>query len=389
MKKIFFPLFSILFLSISLFPLVSRAQADLGQGKNSSTTDLINTSAVSPELADAYYRAKVTKILQDGQEEVDGQTQTHQKIEVEILNGDKQGEKITIDHGGSFEISPYQKVAEGEIVILAHPPRTLGAIRDVYYVVDKYRLPTLLYLVVLFFALAVYFGRRRGFTAILGLIFSILIIFYFIIPKILSGGDPLKICLAGSLMLLFVSLYLSHGFNKRTSIALLSSVLSLVLAVVVDLLFVYFAKLSGAGTEEAFYLQVGSLSFNLKGILLGGIILGVLGVLDDVTTGQVASVEEIHLANSNFKFAELYSRGLSVGREHIASLVNTLVLAYVGASFPLLLLYNSQKLQPFWLVVNSNFMAEEIVRTLVGSVVLVVAVPLTTFLAATFYSNKK
>ena len=170
---------------------------------------------------------------------------------------------------------------------------------------------------------------------------------------------------------------------------MLSSILSLGLAVAVDLLFVYLAKLSGAGTEEAFYLQFGSTSFNLKGILLGGIILGVLGVLDDVTTGQVAAVEEIHLANTSFKFKELYKRGLSVGREHIASLVNTLVLAYVGVSFPLLLLYNSQKLQPFWLVINSNFMAEEIVRTLVGSVVLVVAVPLTTFLAAMFYSDKK
>ncbi|MCX6779901.1 MAG: YibE/F family protein, partial [Candidatus Magasanikbacteria bacterium] len=286
-------------------------------------------------------------------------------------------------------IAAYQKVSEGETVILAHPPRTQGAIRDVYYIVDKYRLPSLGYLTLVFFALAIYFGGRRGVTAILGLVFSILIIFYFIIPHILNGGDPLKVCLVGSFAIVLVSLYLSHGFNKRTSIAVVSSIFALALAVGVDFIFVHFAKLSGAGTEEAFYLQFGSAALNLRGILLGGIILGVLGVLDDVTTGQAAAVEEIHLANSNLKFTDLYTRGLSVGREHITSLVNTLVLAYVGASFPLLLLYNSQKLQPVWIVVNSNFMAEEIVRTLVGSAVLVVAVPLTTFLAATFYSNKK
>ncbi len=386
MKKYLFQFLFVLVFLVLIFPIATRAQTDLPSIESSSSS-LLNGNA--PELPDTYYRAKVVKILEDGQEAVDGQMQEHQKLQLEIINGDKKGEQITIDHGGSFAITVYQKVVEGETVILAHPPRTPGAIRDVYYIVDKYRLPSLGYLTLVFFGLAIYFGGRRGFTAILGLTFSVLIIFYFVIPHILSGGDPLKICLLGSVAIVLVSLYLSHGFNKRTSIALLSSILSLALAVGVDLLFVHFAKLSGAGTEEAFYLQFDNFAVNLRGVLLGGIILGVLGVLDDVTTGQAAAVEEIHLANPGRGFLDLYKRGLSVGREHITSLVNTLVLAYVGASFPLLLLYNSQKLQPFWIILNSNFMAEEIVRTLVGSAVLVVAVPLTTFLAATFYSNKK
>lgn len=369
MKKHLFKLLPIFILSLFIWPGLASAQTQ--------------------ELADSYYRAKVIKILETGQKEGDGQLQEYQKIELEIINGDQKGRRITIDHGGSFAIDAYQKVSEGEVVILAHPPRTAGAIRDVYYILDKYRLSSLGWLALIFFILAIYFGRRRGLTAIFGLIFSILIIFYFIIPQILNGADPLKICVLGSVAIVLVSLYLSHGFNKRTSIALLSTLLSLALAVGIDLLFVHFAKLSGAGTEEAFYLQFDNFSLNLRGVLLGGIILGVLGVLDDVTTGQAAAVEEIYLANPNLKFHDLYARGLSVGREHIASLINTLVLAYVGAAFPLLLLYNSQKLHPFWMIVNSNFMAEEIVRTLVGSAVLVLAVPLTTFLAANFYSNKK
>lgn len=384
MKKYLFKLLPIFVLIVLMVPNLVRAQADKVGNNNFD----INGGSVQ-ETPDIYYRAKVIKILEDGVQEVDGQMQEHQKLHLEILNGDKKGEQITIDHGGSFAITAYQKVVEGETVILAHPPRTPGSIRDVYYILDKFRLPALGWMTLIFFALAIYFGGRRGLTAIFGLIFSVLIIFYFIIPSILNGDDPLKICIIGSLAIIFVSLYLSHGFNKRTSIAVLSSVLVLALAVGVDWLFVYFAKLSGAGTEEAFYLQFDNFAVNLRGVLLGGIILGVLGVLDDVTTGQAAAVEEIHLANPGRSFGDLYKRGLSVGREHISSLVNTLVLAYVGASFPLFLLYNSQKFQPLWIILNSNFMAEEIVRTLVGSATLVVAVPLTTFLAATFYSNKK
>ncbi len=388
MKKYLFRLLPVLVLAMLALPGISRAQTDIVSNTNIAVDFDINNTPVK-ELPDVYYRAKVVKILEDGFQEVDGQIQEHQKLQLEIINGDKKGEQITIDHGGSFAITAYQKVVEGETVILAHPPRSPGAIRDVYYIVDKYRLPALGWMTLIFFALAIFFGGRRGLTAIFGLIFSILIIFYFVIPNILNGGDPLKICLLGSLAIILVSLYLSHGFNKRTSIAVLSSILSLALAVGVDWLFVHFAKLSGAGTEEAFYLQFDNFAVNLRGVLLGGIILGVLGVLDDVTTGQAAAVEEIHLANPGRSFADLYKRGLSVGREHISSLVNTLVLAYVGASFPLFLLYSSQKFQPLWIIINSNFIAEEIVRTLVGSAVLVVAVPLTTFFAATFYSNKK
>jgi uncharacterized membrane protein len=147
--------------------------------------------------------------------------------------------------------------------------------------------------------------------------------------------------------------------------------------------------LNGNGTEDAFFLQANSLKINLQGVFLSGIIIGVLGVLDDVTTGQSAAVEELHFANPTLGFSELYRRGLSVGREHIASLVNTLVLAYTGVSFPFLLLYGSRQLQPLWVTLNGNFIAEEIVRTLVGSSVLVIAVPLTTLLAAYYYGRKR
>ena len=341
------------------------------------------------EIPEVYYRAKVLKILEEGKKDIDGTAQEYQKLELEIVNGPEKGKHIFIDHGGSFIIGTYQKVTKGEVVVIANPPATPGAPENFYYIIDKYRANGLIIAAIIFLALAIYFGRKRGLTSIIGLIFSVLVIFYYIIPSIAHGNNPLVTCIIGAIAIILVSLYLSHGFNRRTTIALLSTLICLGLAIIIDLLFVHLAKLTGTGTEEAFFLQFDNTSINLRGLFLGGILLGVLGVLDDVTTSQVATIEEISAANPALTFEKLYQSGLSVGREHIASLINTLVLAYVGVSFPLLLLYSTQKSQQVWVMLNSNFIAEEIVRTLVGSSVLVIAVPLTTILAAFFYSRKK
>lgn len=373
MKKYLFRLISLLILFVLLYPGLSMAQTDSDK----------------QEFSDTYYSAKVVKILEEGKKIVDGHFQDYQKIEIEILNGNEQGKRVTIDHGGSFSITNDQKVTQKEKIIVAKTPSTPGAKIDFYYIIDKYRADRVAYVFLIFLVAALYFGRRLGLTSIVGMLFSVAVIFYYIIPSILKGGDPLLACIVGSIIIILLSLYLSHGFNRRTSIALLSTLLSFGLAILIDFFFVYITKLSGNGTEEAFYLQFDNVSLDLRKILLGSIIIGVLGVLDDVTTGQSAAIEEISNANPNLNFFQLYHSGLSVGREHIASLVNTLVLAYVGVSFPLLLLYGIQKSQPLWMVINSNFIAEEIVRTLVGSLVLVVAVPLTTVLAAFFYSKRK
>lgn len=344
--------------------------------------------ATPTEMPDTYYRGRVTAITDSGVAEMDGQQQAWQTLRVELLNGDEQGKKITVDNGKSYVVGVFQTYAVGDDVVVVKPFPTPGAKTDFYYITDRYRTNGLIIVSLVFFALAIYFGRMRGFTSIIGLVFSVFILFYGIIPRIIHGADPFWTCLIGACAIMLVSLYLSHGFNRRTSIALVSTFLSLGLAVLIDLLFVHIAHLSGNGAEEAFYLQFSTFTIDLRGLLLGGILIGVLGVLDDVTTGQVAAIEEIHDANPTLGFAQLYRKGISVGREHIASLVNTLVLAYVGASFPLLILYSSRQSQPLWITLNSNFMAEEIVRTLVGSAVLVMAVPLTTLLAASFYARR-
>ncbi len=177
--------------------------------------------------------------------------------------------------------------------------------------------------------------------------------------------------------------------NKRSGIALGSTLITLVGAVIFSVVAVMLAKLSGSGTEEAIYLQIGSLpSLNLQGLLLGGMIIGTLGVLDDVTTAQVAAVEEIGIADVSLTRKELYKRGLRVGREHIASLVNTLALAYAGASFPLFLLFALEGGPPLWVVLNAEYVMEEVVRAIVGGASLVIAVPISTFAAAWYFGKK-
>ncbi len=341
---------------------------------------------------DTYYYAKVTKILDQGIEKnldgiENGPPQEWQSLQLEIFNGNKKGKQITINNGKDFVIGTFQKYTQGDKVIVANPASVPGR-PEVFYITDRYRVPNLIIITLLFFVLAIFFGRKRGLTSIIGMIFSVMVIFYYIIPHILKGGDPFLTCIFGSIAIILLSLYLSHGFNRRTTIALISTFLSLGIAVIIDIAFVHFAKLAGNGTEEAFYLQFDNFTINLKGVLLGGIIIGVLGVLDDVTTGQSAAIEEVYNANNSLTFRQLFRSGFSVGQEHIASLINTLVLAYAGASFPLLLLFGIQNTQPLWVTLNSNFISEEIVRTLVGSAVLVIAVPLTTVLAAFYYSQQ-
>jgi uncharacterized membrane protein len=345
------------------------------------------SASTTTELQDHYFRGTVISILEEGKKEVEpGVVQDYQKVEIEINDGDEKGKKIIIDHGALFAIEQSQKVVAGDKVVLVKPAGS--AKQNFYYITDHYRLNSLLVIIVLFFFLAVLFTRKRGLTSVLGLLFSTAVIFYGIIPLILKGHSPLLISISGAMIILFFSLYLSHGFNKRTSIALLSSFITLVIAIVIDLLLVHFSHLSGNGTEEAFYLQFNGTPIDLKGLLLGGIIISVTGILDDVTTAQTASVEEIHNANRKLTFKELYRSGISIGQEHIASLINTLVLAYVGASFPLILLFATKNNLTLWMTLNSGFVSEEIVRVVVGSSALILAVPLSTLCASYFFAKQ-
>jgi uncharacterized membrane protein len=250
-----------------------------------------------------------------------------------------------------------------------------------YYISDLRREIPLALLLVLFLASVIAFGRRQGIQALLGLALTFVVIIGFMVPAILAGRSPVAVALVGSLLIMVVTLYLSHGWSQKTTAAVVGTAAALFVTAALAAAFVAAASLTGLANEDARManLQVGGLS--LRGLLLAGMIIGGLGVLDDVTMSQSSTVFALRRANPAAGFTELVRTALSVGHDHIAATVNTLFLAYAGASLPLLIVF-STGIDPVGVIVTSETVAVEIVRALVGSVGLIAAVPLTTAMAA-------
>jgi len=198
----------------------------------------------------------------------------------------------------------------------------------------------------------------------------------------LAGGNPIQIAIIGSLFIIPLTFYLSHGFNKKTTVAIIGTLIALVITGILANVFVEISKLTGFASENAAFLQVArGGTVNIRGLLLAGIIIGVLGVLDDITVSQSAVIFQLKKANPKLKQFDLYKKAMDVGQDHISSMVNTLILVYTGAAMPLLLLFINNP-HPFSEVINYEIVADEIVRTLVGSIGLILAVPITTIIAS-------
>lgn len=334
---------------------------------------------------DQYIKAEVIEVIKDDYIQYGTFQQPYQEITARLLEGAEKGQILTLQYGSGATLQENQRLKKGQTIIVG---RVEDANGTTYYVLDIYRLNPAIWLLALFVFMTLLLGRKRGFTSLLGLLFTILILAYILIPQIVAGRNPVMVIILGAFAIAISSLYLAHGFNRQTSIAVVSTLITLIISIGFSMFAVWFVRLSGQGSEDAAFLQFGALSnISLSGLLLAGIIIGTLGVLDDITTAQSAVVLELKKANPLFKLKDLYSRSINVGREHIASLVNTLVLAYAGASFPLLLLFVMDNHRPWWVIINGENIMEEIVRTLSGSMTLVVAVPITTFLAAWYWSK--
>lgn len=331
--------------------------------------------------ADRYFKAEVVKVVKEGEKEVAGFKNYLQVLDCRILDGSEKGKVVRVENGGVIRISPRQKLNTADRVVLIKSTDMKN--NASYSILDRYRLDSVISILLSFFVLVSLVAGKKGIGSIAGLFVSLLVIVKFIVPQILSGSDPVLISISGSLVIMLVTIYLAHGFSKQTSIAIISTALSLAITGALSFLFVNLSNLSGTGSEDSYLLQFGPSSINPQGLLLGGIIIGTLGVLDDVTTSQTSAIFEIFKANSKLGLIELAKRGYVVGKEHIASLVNTLVLAYVGASLSLfIIIVLNPSNQPYWVILNSEVIVEEVVRTLAGSIGLVLSVPITTILAA-------
>lgn len=311
-------------------------------------------------------------------------TKTNPPVQVVLRSGIHTGKTISIDT--VFSPNPSGETYKvGEKVLVSFTKATGG---DHVSIIDYDRKQALLILAVIFIALVVLVTRWQGVASFIGMGFSFYIVVNMIIPQIVQGVNPVFISILGTALMIPVMFLLAHGINKKTVSAITGTLLSLLVTGLLAALFIDIAHLTGFASEEAVFIQ----SFNsditmIRHLLLAGIIIGTLGILDDVTISQTAVVEKLVEANPKYSVRQLFVRSMDVGRDHIASLVNTLVLVYAGASLPLFVLFQNQKMA-FSPIINHEIIATEIVRTLVASIGLVLAVPLTTLIAVVFIKQK-
>ncbi|HMZ08315.1 MAG TPA: YibE/F family protein [Anaerolineales bacterium] len=327
-------------------------------------------------------RAEVLQIIEEGEIDLGGNLQTYQIARVNILEGQYAGIPMEIDYGKRQVRSDDYLLKAGDTIIVTiskTPDNVVNA-----YFVDYVRITPILWLTLFFIIAIVLISQWKGVRALLSMIFSLYIIIGYIIPHILNGEDPLRTSIIGSIILLGVSLYITYGWTLKTHAAVISMIFVLLITGTLAGLFVVFAKLNGSGDENVMFLmQLSETPINLRGLFLGGLIIGALGVLDDLVTTQASAVFELHHANPSLGFGGLYSSAMRIGQDHVAATVNTLVLAYAGASLPMLLMFSLGH-GDYGYIVNFSFIAEEIVRTLVGSLGLIAAVPITTAIAIFF-----
>lgn len=297
-------------------------------------------------------------------------------VTARLDSGPEKGQSTTL----SITESPDQPtLSDGDKVILGRAADP--GVPVAYYFSDFQRRTPLLVLGVLFALAVVGLARWRGAAALLGLGISLLVLVRFVLPAILAGESALGAAVVGSAMIALVIIYLAHGVSARTTTAVLGTLTALALTALLGVVFVAATNLTGLSSEEGTYLRgVLGISVNLRGMLLAGIVIGGLGVLNDVTVTQASAVWEIYLANPAVTAKDLYSSAMRIGRDHIASTVDTLVLAYAGAALPLFVIFTvaDRRLGD---VLTGEIVAQEIVQTLVGSLGLIAAVPITTWLA--------
>ncbi|OGK64495.1 hypothetical protein A2313_04885 [Candidatus Roizmanbacteria bacterium RIFOXYB2_FULL_41_10] len=313
---------------------------------------------------------KIVKIIEESDQ--------YQKLQIQI------GQKTVKVENGKNQEANFRPYRLNDKVILKQAQTPSG---PRYFISDYLRQEPLLVLFLLFVVTVVLVAKKRGVASLLGLLTSFAVIFGYILPNLASGQNPVNVAIAGALVIVPATFFLSHGLNRKTVIAIIATFIALFVTGVLAALFVELARLTGFSSDEAAFLhlaQKGAIS--MKGLLLAGIIIGVLGVLDDVTISQAAIVFQLKKTDPSLSFSQLVKKTMEIGHDHISSMVNTLVLVYTGASLPLLLLFINNP-QPLGQLVSYEMIAEEVIRTLVSSIGLIISVPITTALAAYTATN--
>jgi uncharacterized membrane protein len=294
----------------------------------------------------------------------------NQTITALILEGDKKGQTVTFNND-------YTQLKKGDLFYLNYTI-SAGTGESFFNVEDIYRLPVIYFFAILFVVLVLLIGGMQGIRGLISLAGSLVLIIYVLLPSILHGYSPVLVSIAVSSLIIILGSYVTHGFNKTTSSAVIGMIITVVFTGIMAYIAVHIANFSGVASEEAVFLNLNAQgNIDLVGILIGGIIIGLLGILYDVAIGQAIFVEELHHIAPHIGRKTIFKRAMRMGREHIGALVNTLAIAYVGASLPLLLLFSTPPVNVA-VTINREVFATEIIRALIGSIGLILAVPITT-----------
>ncbi len=299
-----------------------------------------------------------------------------QRIEAEVTSGEEAGRLVSFTMVASDFSLP--DLAVGDQVVLARNASAPPGLA--YSFADFQRSTPILALAVVFAVAVVVLAGLAGLRALVGLAAGVAVVLVFIVPALLRDRPPVAVALAGAVVIAFVAIYLTHGVSWPSTIALASTILTVAAVSLLGAAWVHLASFTALSDDAAQVLRVSAEAVDLRGLLVAGIVIGALGVIDDVTVTQVAAVSELRAADPEIARRDLYRAASRIGRDHVAATVNTLVLAYVGASLPLVLLFATGS-QPLSRVATSEVVAVELVRMLVGSIGIVASVPVTTALA--------
>lgn len=330
--------------------------------------------------SDVYLKGTVAKVLSAGVTASFGVKTYTEVLAVTMLEGKDAGKTIKMAFQTDGTFGGNEKIAAGTTIIIDAKATKAGTTYSVY---EPYRLNFLWTVVALFIVLIVAVAWLKGIGALIGMSISLATIVVYIVPQIVKGTDPLTVCVIGAIFILLVTTYIAHGISLKTTVAIISTGIALALAAWLATLAVHVGNLTGLGNDDVYNIQLGSVHpINPQGLLLGSILIGTLGALNDITTTQAITIFSFAKENPTQHFWHLFIKSMHIGTEHIASLVNTLVLAYAGTSLAVFIFLALNPTQlPWWIILNNETTMEEIIRTIVGSAGLILAVPITSILA--------
>lgn len=362
-----------------LFPLFSEAQ-----------TLEINPDGIPSEQAvtskPITFKAKVIEVIDEKIIRRENGTELQQQnLKLLSLDGEWRGREIFYNGISEVEVANSHIYKVGDKVYVDGYDDESGG--EVFYVVDFVRSGYLYILSIIFFLIVLVIGQVKGFKALLGLGISFVVIVKLILPQILQGRSPFLVSLLGGVIILAIIIYLTEGFKRKSHIAVLSVLISLFVTLILSIMFTNLCRLTGMSQEEsAFLIGAADIAIDFKGLLLAGFIIGAIGVLDDIIVGQIEAVERIKEANSNLPAAKVFALAYKIGNTHLGAIINTLFLTYAGAALPLLLLFilSSNSGLNLERLINTELISTEIVRTLVGSIGVILSMPIATVLAAIY-----